>query len=154
MPDSRLSLVESRAPEQHIDRVALVERKTALDALAEFAGQARSGEGRLVLLGGRAANRDAREPPRPDPARAGSARTAMRGAHQRRRRRQAGDLAEDSRPPRLVGPGQARRFQAHRGSRREAGLSYPEVGSRTERKCPACSPCTEPSITPAVTAPG
>ena len=54
MPDSRLSLVESHASEQRIDRVTLVERKTALDALAEFAGQARSGEGRLVLLEGEA----------------------------------------------------------------------------------------------------
>ena len=34
--------------------MTLVERKTALDALAEFAEQARSGEGRLVLLEGEA----------------------------------------------------------------------------------------------------
>ena len=54
MPDSRLSLVRADAPEQRIDRVTLVERKTALDALAEFAAQARSGEGRIVLLEGEA----------------------------------------------------------------------------------------------------
>ena len=54
MPDSRLSLVESHASRQSIGRVALLERKTALDALAEVAGQARSGEGRLVLLEGEA----------------------------------------------------------------------------------------------------
>ena len=54
MPDSRLSLVRADAPEQRIDRVTLVERKTALDALAEFTAQARSGEGRLVLLEGEA----------------------------------------------------------------------------------------------------
>jgi DNA-binding CsgD family transcriptional regulator/tetratricopeptide (TPR) repeat protein len=54
MPDSALSLVESRAAEQRAGRVRLLERKTALDALAEFAGQARSGDGRLVLLEGEA----------------------------------------------------------------------------------------------------
>ena len=54
MPDIRLSLVESHASRQSIGRVALLERKTALDALAEVAGQARSGEGRLVLLEGEA----------------------------------------------------------------------------------------------------
>ena len=54
MPDSRLSLVESRASRRRTGRVALLERKTALDALAEVAGQARSGEGRLVLLEGEA----------------------------------------------------------------------------------------------------
>ena len=54
MLDIRLSLVESHASRQSIGRVALLERKTALDALAEVAGQARSGEGRLVLLEGEA----------------------------------------------------------------------------------------------------
>jgi DNA-binding CsgD family transcriptional regulator/tetratricopeptide (TPR) repeat protein len=54
MPDSALSLVESHAAQQRAGRVRLLERKTALDALAEFAGQARSGEGRLVLLEGEA----------------------------------------------------------------------------------------------------
>ena len=54
MPDSRLSLVESRASRRRTGRVALLERKTALDALAEVAGEARSGEGRLVLLEGEA----------------------------------------------------------------------------------------------------
>ena len=54
MRDSRLSLVESRASQQRAGRVTLLERKTALDALAEFAGQARGGEGRLVLLEGEA----------------------------------------------------------------------------------------------------
>jgi predicted ATPase len=54
MRDSRLSLVESRASQQRAGRVTLLERKTALDALAELAGQARGGEGRLVLLEGEA----------------------------------------------------------------------------------------------------
>ena len=54
MPDSRLSLVESHASRRRTGRVALLERKTALDALAEFAAQARRGEGRLVLLEGEA----------------------------------------------------------------------------------------------------
>ena len=54
MPDTALSLVRSPAPEQRIDRVTLLERKTALDMLGEFAGQARRGEGRLVLLEGEA----------------------------------------------------------------------------------------------------
>jgi DNA-binding CsgD family transcriptional regulator/tetratricopeptide (TPR) repeat protein len=54
MPDSALSLVESHAARQPAGRVRLLERKTALDALAEFAGHARSGEGRLVLLEGEA----------------------------------------------------------------------------------------------------
>src|ERR1700735_3048146 len=54
MPDPALSLVKSHASQQHTDRVTLLERRAALDALAEFAGQARSGEGRLVLLEGEA----------------------------------------------------------------------------------------------------
>ena len=54
MPDSALSLVESQAARQRAGRVRLIERKTALDALAEFAGQARGGDGRLVLLEGEA----------------------------------------------------------------------------------------------------
>src|ERR1017187_10937105 len=54
MPDPALSLVKSHASHQRTDRVTLLERSTALDPLAEFAGQARSGEGRLVLLEGEA----------------------------------------------------------------------------------------------------
>ncbi len=54
MAETKLSLVTSRAPEQHAGRVTLLERKTALDALAGFAEQAQSGEGRLVLLEGEA----------------------------------------------------------------------------------------------------
>ena len=54
MPDTTLSLVRSHASDQRAGRVTLLERKTALDALAEIAGQARSGEGRLVLLEGEA----------------------------------------------------------------------------------------------------
>jgi predicted ATPase len=49
-----LSLVRSHASNQRIDRVTLLERKSALDALAEFTGEARGGEGRLVLLEGEA----------------------------------------------------------------------------------------------------
>src|ERR1700721_2201888 len=52
MPDTPLSLVKSHASQQRTGRVALLERKTTLDALAEIAAQARSGEGRLVLLEG------------------------------------------------------------------------------------------------------
>jgi DNA-binding CsgD family transcriptional regulator/tetratricopeptide (TPR) repeat protein len=54
MPDTRLSLVKAPAPQEHTGRVTLLERKTALDTLAELAAQARSGEGRLVLLEGEA----------------------------------------------------------------------------------------------------
>ena len=54
MPDTTLSLVKPHASERRTGRVALLERKTALDALAEMAAQARSGEGRLVLLEGEA----------------------------------------------------------------------------------------------------
>jgi predicted ATPase len=54
MPDTTLSLVQSHASQQRTGRVTLLERKTALDALAEIAAQARSGEGRLVLLEGEA----------------------------------------------------------------------------------------------------
>jgi DNA-binding CsgD family transcriptional regulator/tetratricopeptide (TPR) repeat protein len=54
MPDTALSLVRSHASKQLIDRVTLFERKADLDALAEFAEQARAGEGRLVLLEGEA----------------------------------------------------------------------------------------------------
>lgn len=54
MSDTALSLVKSHASQQRTDRMTLLERKTALDALAEFAAQARSGEGRLVLLEGEA----------------------------------------------------------------------------------------------------
>ena len=54
MSDTTLSLVKSHASQQRTGRVALLERKTTLDALAEIAAQARSGEGRLVLLEGEA----------------------------------------------------------------------------------------------------
>ena len=54
MPDTTLSLVKSHASQQSTGRVALLERKTALDALAEIAAQASSGEGRLVLVEGEA----------------------------------------------------------------------------------------------------
>src|SRR5277367_171748 len=54
MPDTTLSLVSSHASPQRTGRVTLLERKTALDALAEIAEQARSGEGRLVLVEGEA----------------------------------------------------------------------------------------------------
>ena len=54
MPDTTLSLVKSHASQQRTGRVTLLERKTALDALAEIAAQARSGEGRLLLLEGEA----------------------------------------------------------------------------------------------------
>ena len=54
MPDTALSLVTSDASPQRTGRVTLLERKTALDALAEIAEQARSGEGRLVLVEGEA----------------------------------------------------------------------------------------------------
>ena len=54
MPDTALSLVTSDASQQRTGRVTLLERKTALDALAEIAEQARSGEGRLVLVEGEA----------------------------------------------------------------------------------------------------
>ena len=54
MSDTTLSLVKSHASQQRTGRVTLLERGTALDALGELAGQARSGEGRLVLLEGEA----------------------------------------------------------------------------------------------------
>jgi DNA-binding NarL/FixJ family response regulator len=54
MPDAAFSLVTSHASQQRTGRVALLERRTALEALAEIAGQARSGEGRLVLVEGEA----------------------------------------------------------------------------------------------------
>ena len=54
MPDNALSLVRSHASDQRAGRVTLLERMAALDALAEFAGQARGGEGRLVLVEGEA----------------------------------------------------------------------------------------------------
>ena len=54
MPDTALSLVTSHASQQPAGQVTLLERKTALDALAEMAGQARSGEGQLVLVEGEA----------------------------------------------------------------------------------------------------
>jgi DNA-binding CsgD family transcriptional regulator len=54
MSDTALSLVKSHASQQRTGRVTLLERKTALDALAEIAGEARSGEGRLVLVEGEA----------------------------------------------------------------------------------------------------
>ena len=54
MSDTTLSLVKPHASQQRTGRVTLIERKTALDVLAEIAAQARSGEGRLVLLEGEA----------------------------------------------------------------------------------------------------
>src|SRR6202161_2682303 len=54
MPDTPLSLVRPHASDQRTGRVTLLERMAALDALAEMAGQARGGEGRLVLVEGEA----------------------------------------------------------------------------------------------------
>src|SRR3984957_7510820 len=54
MPDTPLSLVTSPASQLRTGPVTLLERKAALDVLAESAGQARSGEGRLVLVEGEA----------------------------------------------------------------------------------------------------
>src|SRR5580700_3207789 len=54
MPDTVLSLVRPHASDQRTGRVTLLERMAALDALAEIAGQARGGEGRLVLVEGEA----------------------------------------------------------------------------------------------------
>ena len=54
MADTAFSLVTSHASQQRTGRVTLLERGTALDALGELAGQARGGEGRLVLLEGEA----------------------------------------------------------------------------------------------------
>jgi DNA-binding CsgD family transcriptional regulator len=53
MPDRAFSLVGSHAPGRHAS-AALLERKAALDQLAEFAAQARGGDGRLVLVEGEA----------------------------------------------------------------------------------------------------
>jgi hypothetical protein len=50
MPDTTLSLVKSHASQQRTGRVTLLERKTALDALAEIAVQAGSGEGAVSSL--------------------------------------------------------------------------------------------------------
>jgi hypothetical protein len=50
MPDTTLSLVKSHASHQRTGRVTLLERKTALDALAEIAVQAGSGEGAVSSL--------------------------------------------------------------------------------------------------------
>src|SRR6202050_4200689 len=54
MSDTALSLVKSHSSQQCTGRVTLLERKTALDDLAEMAGQARSGAGRLILVEGEA----------------------------------------------------------------------------------------------------
>ena len=54
MPDTALSLVTSDASQQRTGGVTLLERRTALDALGELAGQARGGDGRLVLVEGEA----------------------------------------------------------------------------------------------------
>jgi DNA-binding CsgD family transcriptional regulator/tetratricopeptide (TPR) repeat protein len=54
MPETPLSLVRPHASDQRTGRVTLLERMAALDALAEIAGQARGGEGRLVLVEGEA----------------------------------------------------------------------------------------------------
>ena len=54
MPDTALSIVKSRASQRRTRMVTLLERHTALDALAEVAADARRGEGRLLLLEGEA----------------------------------------------------------------------------------------------------
>ena len=54
MPDPGLSLVAPAAAGQDPGTLTLLERQPALDALEEFAGQARGGAGRLVLLEGEA----------------------------------------------------------------------------------------------------
>jgi len=54
MPDPVLSVVGSRTAQPPVGRLKLLERKTALLALADLAAEARSGEGRLVMLEGEA----------------------------------------------------------------------------------------------------
>ena len=54
MPDTPFSLVTADASQQRAERVMLLERKAALDTLAEIAGHARGGDGQLVLVEGEA----------------------------------------------------------------------------------------------------
>jgi DNA-binding CsgD family transcriptional regulator/tetratricopeptide (TPR) repeat protein len=54
MPDTPFSLVTADASQQRAERVTLLERKAALDTLAEIAGHARGGDGQLVLVEGEA----------------------------------------------------------------------------------------------------
>src|SRR6202161_3390572 len=54
MPDTPFSLVTADASQQRAERVTLLDRKAALDTLAEIAGHARGGDGQLVLVEGEA----------------------------------------------------------------------------------------------------
>src|SRR6202042_2945778 len=54
MPDTPLSLVAADTSQQRAARVTLLERKAALETLAEIAGHARGGDGQLVLVEGEA----------------------------------------------------------------------------------------------------
>ncbi len=54
MPDAPISLVTAHAAQHGGGRVTLLERKAALDTLAEIAGRARRGDGQLVLVEGEA----------------------------------------------------------------------------------------------------
>src|SRR5580700_5888456 len=54
MPHTPFSLVTADASQQRAEQVTLLERKAALDTLAEIAGHARGGDGQLVLVEGEA----------------------------------------------------------------------------------------------------
>ena len=54
MPDTPLSLVGADASQPRAGRATLLERKEALDSLADLAARARAGEGQLVLVEGEA----------------------------------------------------------------------------------------------------
>src|ERR1017187_1944184 len=54
MPDTPFSIVTARPMPQGTERATLLERKAALDTLADIAGHARSGDGQLVLVEGEA----------------------------------------------------------------------------------------------------
>ena len=54
MPGTPFSLVTAHASEHGAEQVRLLERKAALDTMAEIAGHARSGDGQLVLVEGEA----------------------------------------------------------------------------------------------------
>ena len=122
-----LAQADDDAPLRHA--LAELQRLGARPAAAIVARRLR--ERGVARPAARAAAGDARQPGRPDRARARGARARRRRAAQRRDRRAAVRLGEDGRPPRLGDPAQARRRRrADAPPPRQLGSgSFPQIGS-------------------------
>ena len=98
--------------DDRLEALAVFDELGAARVAAHLRRRLRADGVRRIPRGPRAASRAA--PGGPDAARERGARAPARRRHQRGDRPRAGDLTEDRRPPRLGGPGQARRVLAPR----------------------------------------